>query len=486
MTSSTALWGGRFENGLSETASQFNASWQVDKHLWQEDLSGSIAHAKMLTKIGVLSHAECDALITELEVLKAMPLETVETLISDGGEFYEDVHTVVESLLVKKIGDIAKKLHTGRSRNDQVATDFRLYCMKNTIAMQKEIRQLMKVLVMLADQHQMTLMPGYTHLQRAQPVTLGYHLLAYVAMFQRDYQRLMESYYRTSQLPLGSGALAGVPYANDRDYVVDLLGFEGVCVHAMDAVSDRDFALELLANASMVQMHLSRLAEELILWSTSEFGMVKLSDAFTTGSSIMPQKKNPDVAELIRGKTGRVYGNLVSLFTTLKALPMAYNKDLQEDKEPVMDTVNTLLKELPLMSEMLLSATFNTETMAQAVSKGYLCATDLADYFVSCGIPFRVAHEVTGQAVLKAEAMGVGLEDLTLENYHSIALLINQTAHDYSDAWEKAMTESLYIVLDPWHGIHQKKSLGSVHPEAVATMIKTYQDWLKSLFLQDK
>lgn len=466
------LWGGRFENGRDSLAEQFNASIEVDCQLLEQDVAGSIAHSKMLHKIGVLSLEEQEKLEKGLLEVKQMLQENPE-LFSIA---HEDIHMNVEWLLTKQIGSVAKKLHTARSRNDQVALDFKLYLRAQNEKLQKALLRLMSVLLDLAKAHKETMMPGYTHLQRAQPITLGFHLLTYVYMFERDLERLCEQFKRLDQMPLGAGALAGLPYPVDREMVQSLLGFKSLALHAMDAVSDRDYAVEFLATGSTIQMHFSRLAEELILWSSSEFGYVRLSEAYCTGSSIMPQKRNPDVAELIRGKTGRIYGNLFNLLTTLKALPLAYNKDLQEDKAPVMDTASQLLVMAELMARMLETASFNKEKMAQAVSMGYLNATDLADYWVAKGMAFREAHSCSGAAVKLAESLGLELKDLDQQTYISIlkqVLGVLEVPKGYVD-------ESLYEAIDLWHCVKKKASPGSTAILAVEQMILEKENMVKS------
>lgn len=464
------LWGGRFDGKTDPLAEYFNASIEVDKVLLEEDIEGSVAHSRMLAKIGVLTNAEQLSIETGLmAVLKDF---------QDHPELFsleqEDIHMNVEHQLTLKIGETAKKLHTARSRNDQVALDFKLYTMKKNRSLKSGIITLIEVLTTAAEAHAGSIMPGYTHLQRAQPVTLGFHLLAYVEMLRRDAERLDEQYPRISRLPLGSGALAGLPYPTDREMLKDLLQFDGIALHAMDAVSDRDYAIEFLSTGALIQMHLSRLAEELILWSTSEFKFIRLDDAYCTGSSIMPQKRNPDVAELIRGKTGRIYGNLMSLLTTLKALPLAYNKDLQEDKQPVIDTAEQLEMALTLMTSMVGTATFNTDQMLKAVKEGFLNATDLADYLVSLGIPFRTAHEISGKAVKLAESQQTDLESLSLADYQE---LVDSVAPESGIQLDLALFEQI----NPENSINQKLSPGSTAVSQVKAMIKQHQDWLNHI-----
>lgn len=457
------LWGGRFESGRDSLAEQFNASIEVDHQFLEQDVAGSIAHSKMLCHIGVLTVEEQEKIEKGLMDVKEMLQEKPELF----SVAHEDIHMNIEWLLTKQIGSVAKKLHTARSRNDQVALDFKLYLRDQNQKLQKALLRLMSVLLELSKAHKETLMPGYTHLQRAQPITLGFHLLTYVYMFERDLERLREQFKRLDQMPLGAGALAGLPYPIDREMVKELLGFKSLALHAMDAVSDRDYAIEFLATGATMQMHFSRLAEELILWSSSEFGYIRLAEAYCTGSSIMPQKRNPDVAELIRGKTGRVYGNLFNLLTTLKALPLAYNKDLQEDKAPVMDTASQLLMITELMARMLETANFHKEKMAQAVSLGYLNATDLADYWVSKGMAFREAHSCSGASVKLAESLGVELKDLDQQTFRGI---LTQVMGE-GTAVEKYLGDDLYEAIELWFCVKKKASLGSTAILAVEQMI---------------
>ena len=404
------LWKGRFTKTATSSSDEFNASIPFDHRLYREDINGSIAHARMLGRQGILTADEAakleEALLGLLGDIEAGQVEfTVER---------EDIHMNVEALLTERIGELGKKLHTARSRNDQVALDFRLHVKQETAALEELLKGLLSLLADLAEAHTETILPGYTHLQRAQPVTLGHHFMAYAQMFARDLSRFRDSLTRTDVLPLGSGALAGTTYPTDREFLARTLGFSRVAPNSMDAVSDRDFALEFLADCSICMMHLSRFCEELILWSSSEFSFVDLDDAYATGSSIMPQKKNPDMAELIRGKTGRVYGDLMALLTVMKGLPLAYNKDMQEDKLPVFDAGDTLKQSLRIFTEMLATMTVRKDRMGEAARSGFLNATDAADYLVSKGIPFRDCHEIIGGLVLSCIREGKALEDLTL------------------------------------------------------------------------
>ena len=412
------MWDGRFNEASSELLEEFNASIFFDKELFKEDIAGSKAHAKMLGECGILDADDVAKIRAGLDQV----LGEIER-----GEFafsvsQEDIHMAVEGRLSQIIGkELGGRLHTARSRNDQVALDFRAYCQNRTKELATLVRELISVLASIASEHKDTLMPGFTHLQHAQPISLAFHLLAYAFAFKRDYERLLSSYERNNLSPLGSAALAGTPYPTRRELVASELGFSGITPNAMDSVSDRDFALELLFNISLIFTHASRLCEELILWSSQEFSYISISDAFSTGSSIMPQKKNPDVAELIRGKTGRVYGNLISLLTVMKGLPMAYNKDMQEDKEGVFDSVRTANTSLVILREMLKTTTWRKENMLKACKMGHLTATDLADYLVSAyNEPFRLAHNITGHCVALAESRGKDLSELSLEELKSI------------------------------------------------------------------
>ncbi|MDY5304479.1 MAG: argininosuccinate lyase [Campylobacter sp.] len=412
------MWDGRFNEASSELLEEFNASIFFDKELFKEDIAGSKAHAKMLGECGILDADDVAKIRAGLDQV----LGEIER-----GEFafsvsQEDIHMAVEGRLSQIIGkELGGRLHTARSRNDQVALDFRAYCQNRTKELATLVRELISVLASIASEHKDTLMPGFTHLQHAQPISLAFHLLAYAFAFKRDYERLLSSYERNNLSPLGSAALAGTPYPTRRELVASELGFSDITPNAMDSVSDRDFALELLFNISLIFTHASRLCEELILWSSQEFGYISISDAFSTGSSIMPQKKNPDVAELIRGKTGRVYGNLIALLTVMKGLPMAYNKDMQEDKEGVFDSVRTASTSLVILREMLKTTTWRKENMLKACKMGHLSATDLADYLVSAyNEPFRLAHNITGRLVALAESRGKDLSELSLEELKSI------------------------------------------------------------------
>ena len=446
------LWKGRFAKSSTSTADEFNASIGFDKRLYAEDIAGSIAHAKMLGRQGIITEEESSKIIEALLQIK----EDIEAGKVEFTTESEDIHMNIESLLTEMIGQTGKKLHTARSRNDQIAVDFRLYLKKESASIDEALSHLLDTLLGLAEEHQETVMPGYTHLQRAQPVTLAYHLLAYYQMFARDRERFADCLKRTDRLPLGSGALAGTPYDTDRDFLARELGFSSVLPNGMDAVADRDFAIEFLSCCSITMMHLSRFCEELILWSSVEFSFIEIDDAHSTGSSIMPQKKNPDMAELIRGKSGRVYGDLMSLLTICKGLPLAYNKDLQEDKEPVFDSVDTLKASLEIFTEMISAMKVRDDKMAEAAKYGYMNATDAADYLVAKGIPFRDCHEIIGKMVLYAINNGKALDELTIDELRT-----------FSDAFDEDIYERISIT----RCIKAKKSAGSTSFESVAKQI---------------
>lgn len=439
---SQSMWGGRFSQAPSELVAEFNASISVDRALAEHDITGSIAHATMLGETGIITAEEADSIISGLEDIRADLRAGKFEWRTD----LEDVHMNIEHELTNRIGAVGGKLHTGRSRNDQVATDFRLWVREHTHALIVELDKLRRVLISLAEKHREVIMPGYTHLQVAQPVLFAHHLLAYFEMFGRDQQRLQDSLKRLNISPLGAGALAGTGFPIDRERTAALLGFDAPAANSLDAVSDRDFALELLAAASITMMHLSRMSEELILWSSQEFGFIRLPDSHTTGSSIMPQKKNPDVSELIRGKTGRVYGSLMGLLTVMKGLPLAYNKDMQEDKEGVIDSTVTLLTCLRLTSDMLPLLEPDEERMYHAAGRAYSNATDLADYLVGKGLPFRAAHSVTGRLVALAIREGVDLQNLSLVQLRSVSDLIDE------DVFEVLKLESVVNARDSYGG----------------------------------
>ena len=425
-SSTNQLWGGRFNQSTDAFVQEFTASVQFDQRMYAYDIQGSVAHATMLAKVDVLTDEESKTIIAGLEdVRKEIEAGKFEWSIA-----LEDVHMNIEKRLTDLIGDVGKKLHTGRSRNDQVATDIRLYLRDQIDAIQIELERLSNGLMDLAEQEADTVMPGFTHLQTAQPVTFGHHMMAWVEMLFRDRERLIDCRKRVNVMPLGAAALAGTSFPIDRKLTAKLLGFEGIAENSLDAVSDRDFAIEFNACASLVMTHLSRFSEELVLWCSQQFSFVSIGDAFCTGSSIMPQKKNPDVPELIRGKTGRVNGNLVSLLTLMKGQPLAYNKDNQEDKEPLFDSIDTIRGSLKAFADMAPAITVNSENMREACSKGFATATDLADYLVRKGIAFRDAHEVVGNAVATAEKQGKDIAELSLEELQNFSSEIGSDVYD--------------------------------------------------------
>ncbi|KXG11611.1 Argininosuccinate lyase [Anoxybacillus sp. P3H1B] len=435
------LWGGRFTKTAEEWVDEFGASIPFDQQLVEEDIEGSIAHVTMLGKCGILPN-------DDVEIIKAGLLALLEKAKQGQLEFsvaYEDIHLNIEKMLMDEIGHVGGKLHTGRSRNDQVATDMHLYLRKRVTEMMDLMKELQKVLVEKAEQHIETLIPGYTHLQRAQPVSFAHHLLAYFWMLERDYERFAESLKRINKSPLGAGALAGTTFPIDREYAAELLGFDGIYENSIDAVSDRDFIIEFLSNSSMLMMHLSRFCEELILWSSQEFRFVEMDDAFATGSSIMPQKKNPDMAELIRGKVGRVYGNLFGLLTVMKGTPLAYNKDMQEDKEGMFDTVKTVMGSLKIFAGMIETMKVNVAAMEAATKQDFSNATELADYLAAKGVPFREAHEIVGKLVLTCIEKGIFLADLPLEVYQKASPLFES---------------DIYEALNPYTAVDRRNSAG--------------------------
>ncbi|NLW91366.1 MAG: argininosuccinate lyase [Syntrophomonadaceae bacterium] len=454
------LWGGRFASASDKLTEDFNASISFDQRMYRQDITGSIAHARMLGGQGIISSEEAELIIRGLqEILAELEEGKLEFTVEA-----EDVHMNIETFLTAKIGEVGKKLHTGRSRNDQVALDLRLY-LRDEIS---EIRTLLltveEVLLNLATKNIETIMPGYTHLQKAQPITLAHHLLAWFEMLRRDLGRLEDCAKRMDYMPLGSGALAGTGFDLDRDAVKEELGFASLTRNSLDGVSDRDYAIEFMSFASIMMMHLSRFAEELILWSTEEFSFVELSDAFTTGSSIMPQKKNPDLAELIRGKTGRVYGDLLALLTVMKSLPLAYNKDMQEDKEALFDVVDTVKKCLLVLAPMLETANFKTDKMAEAAKGGFTNATDLADYLAGKGLPFRDAHAVVGRAVLHCIREGCRLEDLSLNAYKEFSPQIEADIYDF---------------IDVAACVARRQVPGAPAPSAVKQALAEAEEWLR-------
>ncbi len=419
------LWGGRFEKNTDQSVDDFNSSIRFDSRLYKQDITGSIAHAKMLGQRGIIP-VEDAALIQK--TLKEI-LADIEKGLIDFEIDAEDIHMNVEKILIQRIGDVGKRLHTGRSRNDQIALDIRMYLKEQIIEIKNMLVSLEKVLLKVAEENTGTILPGYTHLQRAQPITFAHHIMAYFQMFKRDILRLEDCYERTNIMPLGSGALAGTTYPLDRLMVAQELGFSGITENSLDGVSDRDFAIELASCLSITMMHLSRFSEEIILWSTSEFGFIELDDAYSTGSSIMPQKKNPDVAELVRGKTGRVYGGLMTLLTVMKSLPLAYNKDMQEDKEAIFDCVDTVKMCLPVFTSMVSTMKIRPAAMYKAAQGGFTNATDIADYLVKKGIPFRNAHEIIGKMVLYCIQNNKAIDQLSMEEFKNFSDKIQEDVY---------------------------------------------------------
>ena len=420
------LWGGRFTKETDQLVYNFNASISFDKKLYAHDIEGSIAHVMMLARQGVLSDAEKEDIIAGLQGIRS-DVEKGKLEITDE---YEDIHSFVEAELTRRIGEAGKKLHTGRSRNDQVAVDMKLYTRDEVRQMNSLIKEMLHTLLSIMEENTETFMPGFTHLQKAQPITLAHHMGAYFEMFKRDHERMVDICRRMDTCPLGSGALAGTTYPLDREYTARLLGFSGPTLNSMDGVSDRDYLIEFLSALSMVMMHLSRFSEEVIIWNTNEYQFVEIDDAYSTGSSIMPQKKNPDIAELVRGKTGRVYGALMSLLTTMKGIPLAYNKDMQEDKELVFDAIDTAKGCLSLFTGMLRTMKFNRKKMAESARHGFTNATDAADYLVGKGVPFRDAHGIVGQLVLYCIDKGIALDDMSLEEYRQISPVFEEDIYD--------------------------------------------------------
>ena len=420
------LWGGRFTKETNKLVENFNESLSFDHRFYKQDIRGSIAHVKMLAKQNILTDTERDKIIEGLKSIEA-DIDAGKLKFDDGSE---DIHSFVEAHLIERIGDTGKKLHTGRSRNDQVALDMKLYVRDEIDKLKNLLYELLSEVLHIMEENKSTYMPGFTHLQKAQPTTLAHHFGAYFEMFIRDFDRLVSTRRRMNLSPLGSGAFAGTTYDLDRDYVASLLDFDTATRNSMDSVSDRDYLLELLSDLAIISMHLSRLSEEIIIWNTDEYRFVEMDDTYSTGSSIMPQKKNPDIAELIRGKSGRVYGSLISLLTTMKGLPLAYNKDMQEDKEMSFDTIDTVKSLIKLMSGMLSSMKFNHERIAKSARGGFTNATDAADYLVKKNVPFRDAHEIVGRLVLYGIENNKALDDFTLEEFQNISEVFDNDIYD--------------------------------------------------------
>ena len=456
------LWGGRFTKSTDSFTDHFHSSISFDQRMYKEDITGSIAHAAMLGKQGVISMEDSELLQKTLKEL----LADIEAGKVEFDEKAEDIHMNIETLLIERIGDVGKRLHTGRSRNDQVALDIRMYNREQIKDIKALLLELIEALNTIAENNVNTIMPGYTHLQRAQPVTLAHHVLAYCEMFKRDVDRLGDTYRRTSVMPLGSGALAATTYPLDRQAVCDALGFDSITLDSMDGVSDRDFCIDLLSALSVIMMHLSRFCEEIILWSSHEFKFVELDDASSTASSIMSQKKNPDMAELIRGKTGRVYGHLMGMLTMMKGLPLAYNKDMQEDKEAVFDSIDTVKMCLPVFTNMIKTAVFNKTNMYKAAKGGFTNATDAADWLVKKGVPFRDAHAILGHLVLYCINNDKGLEDLTLDEFRAISPVFD---------------ESVYEAISVEKCVEARSIPGGPSPEYIKKLIEQNKEYINSI-----
>lgn len=420
------LWGGRFTKETDQLVNNFNASISFDRKFYKQDITGSIAHAKMLGSQGIITTEDSKAIVDGLNGI----LNDIESGVLEITDKYEDIHTFVEATLIERIGDAGKKLHTGRSRNDQVALDMRLFTREEVANIDSELKELMAVLLRIMKENTETYMPGFTHLQKAQPVTVAHHFGAYFEMFKRDRSRLSDIYKRMNYCPLGAGALAGTTYPLNREMTAELLYFYGPTLNSMDSVSDRDYLIEFLNALSIIMMHLSRFSEEICIWNSNEYKFIELDDAYSTGSSIMPQKKNPDIAELVRGKTGRVYAALVSILTTMKGIPLAYNKDMQEDKELSFDAFDTVKGCISLFKGMIDTMRFNPERMADSAKKGFTNATDAADYLVKKGVPFRDAHGIVGQLVLLCIDKGIALDDLSLDEYKDVSPVFEDDIYD--------------------------------------------------------
>lgn len=453
------LWGGRFTKETDKLVYNFNASISFDRKFYRQDIEGSQAHVKMLAAQGILTEGERDKIIEGLEGILS-DVEEGRLLITDE---YEDIHSFVEANLIDRIGDAGKKLHTGRSRNDQVALDMKLYIRDEIVEMDGLLKGLLSTLLSVMEENTGTYMPGFTHLQKAQPITLAHHVGAYFEMFKRDRQRLFDIYKRMNYCPLGSGALAGTTYPLDREYTAKLLEFEGPTLNSMDSVADRDYLIELLSALSTVMMHLSRFCEEIIIWNSNEYRFVELDDAYSTGSSIMPQKKNPDIAELVRGKTGRVYGALVSMLTTMKGIPLAYNKDMQEDKELTFDAIDTVKGCIALFNGMVSTMRFNKDVMEESAKNGFTNATDAADYLVNHGVPFRDAHGIVGRLVLYCIEKGISLDDMSLEEYKAISPVFE---------------DDIYEAISLKTCVEKRTTIGAPGEEAMKQVIALEKDYL--------
>ena len=453
------LWGGRFKSGVNELVNTFNASISIDSRMYKEDILGSLAHVKMLGKQGIIPAKDSEKIVNGLNEI----LKRIENGVINIDNSSEDIHSFIESTLTYYIGDEGKKLHTGRSRNDQVALDTKLYVKKYLIVVANELLNLQTVILNKAKENINTIMPGYTHMQKAQPITFAHHIMAYAEMLKRDYGRLLDCYERMNEMPLGSGALATSTYPIDRNFVSNELGFNKPTVNSIDSVSDRDYAIEALSALSLIMMHLSRFSEEIILWCTGEFNFVELDDAYSTGSSIMPQKKNPDVAELVRGKTGRVYGDLMTLLTVMKGIPLAYNKDMQEDKEALFDGLDTVLISIQTFTGMLDTMKIKKDVMKKAASGGFTNATDVADYLVKKGEAFRNAHEIVGKIVLYCIDENKAIDDLSLDEFKS-----------FSPFFE----EDVYKAIDLITCVEERSVMGGPSSSSVQSQISLLENFI--------
>ena len=454
------LWGGRFTKETNQLVHNFNASISYDQKFYKQDILGSIAHVTMLEKQGILTTSEKDAIVDGLQGI----LNDLESGALEITAEHEDIHSFVEANLIERIGDAGKRLHTGRSRNDQVALDMKLYCRDEIDEIDVLVKNLLEELLKIMEENLDTYMPGFTHLQKAQPVTLAHHMGAYFEMFTRDRSRLRDIRKRMNYCPLGAGALAGTTYPLDRAYTAELLGFDGPTLNSMDSVSDRDYVIELLSALSTIAMHLSRFSEEIIIWNSNEYRFVEIDDAYSTGSSIMPQKKNPDIAELVRGKTGRVYGALMSILTTMKGIPLAYDKDMQEDKELTFDAIDTVKGCLALFTGMISTMTFNKEVMEASAKNGFTNATDAADYLVNHGVPFRDAHGIVGQLVLFCIDKGIALDDMTLDEFKAISPVFE---------------EDVYEAISMKTCVEKRTTIGAPGQEAMKKVIAIYKEQLQ-------
>lgn len=453
------LWGGRFTKETDKLVYNFNASISFDKKFYRQDIEGSMAHVKMLAKQGILTGDEKNQILTGLEGI----LKDVEDGSLEITDEYEDIHSFVEANLIDRIGDAGKKLHTGRSRNDQVSLDMKLYTRHEVTGINGLLKELLEAVIVIMEENIQTYMPGFTHLQKAQPITLAHHMGAYFEMFKRDRQRLDDIYDRMNYCPLGSGALAGTTYPLDRAYTAQLLDFDGPTLNSMDSVADRDYVIELLSALSTIMMHLSRFSEEIIIWNSNEYGFVEIDDAYSTGSSIMPQKKNPDIAELVRGKTGRVYGALVSVLTTMKGIPLAYNKDMQEDKELTFDAIDTVKGCVALFTGMLKTLKFNKDVMKASAMKGFTNATDAADYLVNHGVPFRDAHGIIGRLVLYCIEKDKAIDELSIDELKEISPVFGQ------DVYDAVSLETC---------VNKRMTIGAPGPDAMKEVIRINKEYL--------